>query len=489
MPAPSPSDRAEAEARYPELSLLIGGTARPGRGGSVEVTDPATERTLGTLPLASPADMEDALTAASRGFEVWRRTPALERGRILHAIAARIRASAVELAELVTLEIGKPWAESLAEVEQAAGMFEWSAEEGRRAYGRVIPAREAYARPLAVAEPIGVVAGIASWNAPLVTPSRKISHALGAGCSIVMKASEDTPASALAIGRIAYDCGVPEGALSIVFGAPEVVAAAMIASEAVRAVTFTGSIRVGKLLSSQAMASMKRPVMELGGHAPVLVFADCDFDRTVAGAVATKFRNAGQICTSPTRFYVERSIYESFAEAMAEGAEHLQLGCGFAKGTTTGPLANPGRVAAIKGLIDDATEHGATPVTGGAPRDGAGHFFAPTVLRDVGVEARVSNEEPFGPIAALTPFDSFEEALTLSNRLPMGLSAFVHSGSIATVLRASEELQAGNVICNSWRVTVPETPFGGHGDSGQFAEGGPEGLAAFQKTKHIHLAG
>lgn len=481
--------RSEAKTHYPEIGQLIGG-AYEASGGRVmrDVVDPTTGQVLGQYPEATRDDIARALKAAEHGFSVWRRTSAFDRAKVLRKVAETMRDRAHDLARLVTLELGKPWKEAVAEVEQAAGMWEWYAEEGRRAYGRIIPAREAHARQLVSPEPLGIIAAFGSWNAPLITPSRKMAGALGAGCAIIMKASEEVPACALAIGQIAYECGLPEGALSILVGDAVLISEQLIDAPAVRGVTFTGSTQIGKQLSTRAVAQMKRPIMELGGHAPVLIFDDVDIAATARAAAVAKFRNSGQICIAPTRFFVQRKVYDAFNQALAQAADDLVLGCGFEARTTMGPLVHPRRVKAMESFVADAHARKLRVVAGGNAAEREGAFFAPTVIADITPETMVSNVEPFGPIAATAPFDTYEEAISLANRLPFALAAYVQSSNIHIVNRAIDDVEAGSVICNGWRVSLPETPFGGHKDSGLFAEGGVEGLQAFQNVKYAYIA-
>lgn len=481
--------RAEALKRYPQLGQLIAGEMECGGARSgMEVIDPTTGEALGLVSMATEDDVDRALAAASRGFEVWRKTSAFERGKLMRNVAERMRAQTQQLAELLVLELGKPWHEAVGEVEVAAGMWEWAAEEGRRAYGRIIPSRESDARQLVFMEPVGPVAAFATWNGPLVTPSRKMSGALGAGCSIILKASEEVPACALALGQIVYECGLPEGVLSVLTGDPMMLSQKLIDSPVTRAITFTGSTQVGKILSQRAVSHMKRPIMELGGHGPVLVFDGVDVQSVAKGAVAAKFANAGQVCFAPTRFYVQRSIYEEFVEAMTAAARNIVVGCGFEPRTTMGPLKSKRRLEAVEDLIADARESGLRVTTGGGRLQREGFFFQPTIVADATTQAKLSNIEPFGPIAALSPFDTYEEAIRLANRLPYGLSAYVHSPDVKTVTRAVGDIEAGNVICNGWRVTYPETPFGGHKESGMSGEGGIEGLRAFQNVKYASIS-
>jgi succinate-semialdehyde dehydrogenase/glutarate-semialdehyde dehydrogenase len=481
--------RAKAAERYPRLGQLIAGEMKYDGGWStVDVIDPTTGLVLGAVSMATEADVDEALAAASKGFDIWRNTSAFERSKLMRKVAERMRERAEALAELLVLELGKPWNEALGEVEVAAGMWEWAAEEGKRAYGRIIPSRESNARQMVLVEPVGPVAAFVTWNGPLVTPSRKMSGALGAGCSIVLRASEEVPACAFALGQIVYECGLPLGVLSVLTGDPVMMSRKLLESPVTRAVTFTGSTNVGKQLSQLAVSHMKRPIMELGGHAPVLVFDGINIQDFAKRAVAAKFANCGQVCFAPTRFYVQRSIYPDVVDAMTEEAKQIAVGCGFDPKTQMGPLKSGRRLQAIERLVDDARQRGLRVTTGGRSLDRPGFFFEPTVVADVTTEPKLSNEEPFGPIAALTPFDTYEEAMTLANRLPYGLSAFVHARDFETLHRATNDLEAGNVICNGWRVTYPETPFGGHKESGLLSEGGIEGLRAFQNVKYAVLS-
>lgn len=481
--------RNEAITHYPEICQLIAGEQVPaGDRAMGDILDPTTGLVLGQYPVATEDDITRAIAAAEHGFAVWRKTPAFERAKVLRKVADTMRSRTEDLARLVVLELGKPWKEAVAEVEQAAGMWEWAAEEGRRAYGRIIPAREPGARQLVLREPIGPIAAFGSWNAPLITPSRKMAGALGAGCSIVMRASEEVPACTLAIGLIAYECGVPEGALSVLTGDPAMMSRRLLDSPVIRGITFTGSIEIGKMLSAHAMATMKRPIMELGGHAPVLVFRGVDIAATAKAAVTGKFRNSGQICVAPTRFFIERAIYAEFTEALVEQTARLKLGDGFDPDVTMGPLVSPRRVNAIADLVADARQRGLRIAAGGGIPDRDGFFHEPTIIAEATTEAKVSNIEPFGPIAVCAAFDSYDEAISLANRLPMALASFVHSPDVRTINRAIDDIEAGSVICNAWRVSLPETPFGGMKESGLASEGGIEGLQAFQNVKFAYVA-
>ena len=481
--------RAEAAANYPELGQLIGERFEPSRADqSIKVLDTTTGNTLGAFTPATEEDVDRAIAAAAQGHKVWSKMSAVDRARILRKTADTIRERSDEIAALCVLELGKPFVQAKAEVEQAAGMWEWAAEEGRRAYGRIIPSRVANSRSMVTVEPLGPIAAFSSWNAPLTTPSRKMAAALGAGCSLVLKAASETSACALALGKIAYESGLPDGALSILIGKSAMISEKMLSSNVFHGTTFTGSTSVGILLATQAVQTMKRPIMELGGHAPVLVFDDVDVAKTSALAATAKYRNSGQICTSPTRFFVQKAIYEEFVEGLVKGAQSQVLGCGFEPETTMGPLAHARRVTEMNGMVTDAENRGHRVFSGGQKIDLDGFFFEPTIIADATTETLISNEEPFGPIAAVTPFETYDEAIALANRLPFALASYVQTSNVTTINRAIDDIEAGNVIGNGWQVSLPETPFGGHKMSGLGMEGGIEGIQAFQKIKYATVA-
>lgn len=471
---------------YPELTLLIGGRAvTAGQRPSLEVIDPATQTVLGRLPVASPDDIDEALESARRSFPGWRATPALDRAAILRRAATLMRERTPRLAWLITRELGKPLAESEKEVATAAEMFEWGAEEARRTYGRLIPGRVGSIRQMAIPEPIGPVAAFAGWNAPAITPSRKIAGALAAGCSIVIKPSEETPAIALEIGRALTDAGLPAGVLSVVFGDPGQISRRLIESPVIRMVTFTGSTAIGRELAMMAAAGLKRATLELGGHAPVLVFGDADPIEAADTVLAAKLRNSGQICTSPTRMVVHESVYDRFVERLAERARGWRVGNGLDAEVQMGPLANPRRLAAMETMVADALDRGARLAAGGQRLDLPGWFWAPTVLSGVSADCRAANTEPFGPLALVQPFTSMDEALHEANRLPFGLASYVFTRDAATARIASERIESGVVCINHCQASLPETPFGGFKDSGLGKEGGMEGLQEFMQVKYV----
>jgi succinate-semialdehyde dehydrogenase/glutarate-semialdehyde dehydrogenase len=471
---------------YPELYLLIDGQRldRTGRR-TMPVVNPATQAVLGELPLANPGDLDAALDAAKRAWPVWRAMGPQQRGRILRKASDLLRERSESIARLATQEQGKALAETRIEVIVSADILEWYAEEGRRAYGRVLPQRIAGMRMTVVKEPVGPVAAFAPWNFPLGNPARKLGSALGAGCSVILKPAEEAPGSALAIAQALVDAGVPAGALNVVFGVPSEVSQHLIRSPVIRAVHFTGSIPVGKELTALAAQGMKRTTMELGGHAPVLVFDDVDVDAVLDLAVTSKYRNSGQVCVSPTRFYVQESIYERFAAGFAERARKIKVGNGLEDGVRMGPLTHARRLPAVSSLIDEAVKGGARVLAGAEALAGKGFFYAPTVLADVVDTARIMNEEPFGPVAVLSPFKNFDEAITQANRLPYGLAAYAFTQNSRRVNLLGEQIESGMLGINSFTIAAPEAPFGGVKESGHGSEEGVEGLEACLVTKFI----
>ncbi|WP_020127409.1 NAD-dependent succinate-semialdehyde dehydrogenase [Streptomyces sp. 303MFCol5.2] len=470
---------------YPAVRLHIAGEwCQGGTGRTAPIVNPATEEVIGEVPLADPADLDRALEAAAAGFKVWRATPVAERTDILHAAAGLLTERAAEVGRIMTLEQGKPLAEATGEARRVAGTLRWHADDARRAYGRIIPAEPGTVLTVR-REPIGPVAAFVPWNFPAGGPMRKISAALAAGCSIVIKASEETPATAMELVRCFTDAGLPAGVLNLVFGEPAEVSAHLIASPLVRLVAFTGSVPVGKLLAAQAGQVMKPSLMELGGHAPVIVCADADPVRAARKAARAKFVNAGQVCTSPSRFLVHESLVAEFTAEFVKAAEAVVVGDGLEPGTTMGPLANERRLKSLERLIADAVARGAKVLTGGDRPDRPGYFFAPTVLTDVPEDAELLHEEPFGPIAPIVPFSDLDEALAVANALPYGLAAYGFTDSAATAEKLSAELEAGILSLNHCGGSVHEAPSGGVKDSGYGREGGPEALDAYLVTKRV----
>ncbi|HXW62789.1 MAG TPA: NAD-dependent succinate-semialdehyde dehydrogenase [Candidatus Acidoferrales bacterium] len=474
---------------YADLALLIAGEWLSSEGRKTSpVINPATEEVIGQVPHASREDLDRALAAAERGFKTWRAMFPDERGRILKRAAELLRERKEEIARVATTESGKVLHETRVEVMMSANIFDWYAEEGRRAYGRVLPQRAPGTRMTVVREPVGPVAAFAPWNFPLGNPARKIGAALGAGCSVILKPAEETPASGRAVAQCLVDAGLPPNVLAIVYGVPAEISSHLLASPVIRAISFTGSIPVGKHLMKLAADGMKRTTMELGGHAPVVVFDDVDLDKVLDLSATAKYRNAGQVCVSPTRYYVHERVYHRFVEGFAERARTWPVGNGLEEKNKMGPLVRARRLAAIEAFVEDAKRHGGRVQAGGTRLAGSGYFYAPTVLSDVPNSARIMNEEPFGPVAVINPFSDFDSVIAEANRLPYGLAAFAFTSSSRTVKLLGEQLEAGMVGLNTYQISIPESPFGGVKESGHGSEEGIEGLDACLVTKFISEA-
>ncbi len=474
---------------YANLQLFIDGEWLNGDGRAGEdVINPATEKPLAHLPHAGTADLDRALEAAKKGFAVWRATSAYDRAKIMRKAADLMRERYDAISKILVQEEGKPYPEARAEVLTSADIIEWYAEEGRRAYGRIVPGRGKGLRQIVVQEPVGIVAAFTPWNFPVLTPARKIGGALAAGCALILKASEETPGACVEMVRCFADATMPAGVLNLVFGVPAIISEHLIAKDEVRKISFTGSIPVGKHLAALAAKGMKRATMELGGHAPVVVFADADPEKSADTIAAYKYRNAGQVCISPTRFYVQEPVYGRFLARFAEYAKSLKLGDGLQRGVAMGPLANARRIDAMETFVNDAKDRGGKIVTGGQRRGNQGYFYEPTVITDVPDDCKVMTQEPFGPLAPVVTFKTFDEVVERANALPYGLAAYAFTGSGHTANLIGEALQSGMVGINSIAVSTPETPFGGVKESGYGSEGGIEGLQAYLNTKFISQA-
>jgi len=472
---------------YPKLAMLIDGEWLAKGEGALDVVDPATGLALAQLPTAGEAMIDRAVDAAVRAFPVWREVSAYERGRLLRRAADLVRERAQAIAGTLSVEQGKPIAEALGEVLVSADVLEWYAEEGRRTYGRIIPGRAATLRHHTQLEPVGPAAAFTPWNFPALTPARKIGGALAAGCSLVLKPSEETPGTAVELARAITDAGVPAGVLNLIFGDPPAISRRVMDREEIRKVSFTGSTAVGKQLLRLASDSVKSTTMELGGHAPVIVCADADADAAALALAAGKFRNAGQVCISPTRFFVHESLHDRFVRRFVEYAEAIVLGPGTDPASTMGPLANERRVEAMERIVEDARAQGARVETGGRRWKNTGFFFQPTVLTQVPESALVMHEEPFGPVAPIVPFGDVADAIGRANALPYGLAAYAFTRSAATAAQLGDGLRAGMVGINTLAVSHPETPFGGVKESGMGREGGSEGLQAYLDVKLVSL--
>jgi len=474
---------------YPDVLLHIDGSWRPARSGrTMPVVNPATEAELGTLAHAGIDDLDEALASAAKGFEAWRRVSPFDRSKLMRKAANILRERNEHIAKLMTLEQGKPIAESRMEAFAAADIIDWFAEEARRGYGRIVPARLEGVSQSVVKEPVGPVAAFTPWNFPLNQAVRKLSAALAAGCSIIIKGPEETPASPAELVRAFIDAGLPNGVVQLVYGTPAEISAYLIPHPVIRKISFTGSTPVGKQLASLAGLHMKRATMELGGHAPVIVLPDADLDRAARSMVASKFRNAGQICVAPTRFIIDQAVYDDFVGRFTDAVSQIKVGDGLAEGTTMGPLANPRRVQAMEELVHDAVQKGAELVTGGKRIGNSGYFFEPTILSNVGTDARAMNEEPFGPLALMTPVSGLDEALAEANRLNYGLAAYGFTRSAASAARMSSGIASGMVSINHYGLALPEVPFGGINDSGNGTEGGADALESYLNSKFVsHL--
>jgi succinate-semialdehyde dehydrogenase/glutarate-semialdehyde dehydrogenase len=468
---------------YPDLHLYINGEWRKA-ADDLPVLNPATEEEIGRLPHARISDLDDALDAAEKGFKAWSQVAPIDRANVLLKAAALMRERQEEIATAITAEHGKPLPQARLEVIRGCEFLEWDAGEATRTYGRVIPSAQGV-RYIVHHQPIGVVAGFSPWNFPMSQPCRKIAGAIASGCSIILKAAEETPAGALHIARAFHDAGLPPGVLNLVFGTPAEISDHLIRQEPVRLVAFTGSTAVGRHLTTLAAQHMTKVLMELGGHAPVIVCEDTDVEAAAITGAIRKMRNAGQVCTSPTRFFVHESIFDDYTETFVRRAAETVVGNGFDEGVEMGPLANERRPAALADLVEDAVAQGAELKTGGSRLGEKGYFFEPTVLANVPDSARVMQEEPFGPLAIINPVTSLDEGIEKANSVPFGLAAYGFTNRADYVDRMIEGIEAGNVSINTLEASLPETPFGGVKSSGYGREGGTEGLHNYMIVKNI----
>lgn len=470
--------------------LFIAGEWRQALAGrTLPVLNPATAGEIGTVAHAEPADLDLALAAAEKGWHSWRKTSAYDRARIMRRGADLVRSRIEDIARVMTTEQGKPLAEARVEINLAADLIDWFSEEARRTYGRVIPARAEGIYQLVIKEPVGPVAAFSPWNFPINQSVRKLSAALAAGCSIILKGPEETPGSCAALVACFADAGVLPGAVNLVFGVPAVISEYLIPHPVIRKISFTGSTAVGKHLAALAGLHMKRVTMELGGHAPAIVFNDADLDVAAKILAANKYRNAGQVCIAPTRFLVQKGVYDNFVDKFISASRAVKVGNGLEEGTTMGPLAHDRRVKAMEGFVGDAVEKGAKIETGGAMTGSKGYFWQPTVVTHVSKSSRLMNEEPFGPVAVMTPFDEFEDAVAEANRLPYGLAAYAYTKSVRTANLIANAVESGMVAINHHGLALPELPFGGVKDSGYGSEGGSEAIEAYLATKLVTQAG
>lgn len=472
--------------QYRDTKLFINGKWVDGEGGTpIAVLNPVNNETIGTVSVASQTQLNAAVEAAERGFQIWRDMSVFERSNILRKAASLLRERADSTARLLTLEQGKPLVEARAEVDGSADIFDWFAEEARRAYGRIIPARDRFVRQSVFKSPIGPVAAFTPWNFPVSQTARKLGAALAAGCSLVVKPSEDTPASPAVLAEVLHEAGLPTGAVNFVYGVPADISNFLIPHPAIRKVSFTGSVPVGKHLAALAGAHMKPATMELGGHAPVLVFGDADITSAAKIMGRSKFRNAGQVCVSPTRFLVEDTAVEQFVDTFLDETARVKVGSGIEADSTMGPLVSQRRLEAIEDLVADARDKGAAVVAGGKRIGNSGNFFEPTVITNISRDMRIMNEEPFGPVALIIPFSDAEEAFMEANRLPFGLASYAFTQSASRIAELERRIEVGMLTINHLGLALPEVPFGGVKDSGYGSEGGSEAIEPYLTTKFV----
>ena len=471
---------------YPSLHMIIDGKhVSGGARRTSDVINPATGQTVGALPLADAADLDRALETAQRGFERWRHSSPQERSAVLQGAARLMTERKEDIARIATIEQGKPLAESRIEVMMNVGLFNFYAGEAFRIYGREL-VRPAGMRSTVRQEPVGPVAAFAPWNFPIGNPGRKLGAPIAAGCSVILKAAEETPASALAVLQCLLDAGLPGDVAQAVFGVPDEVSRHLLGSPVIRKLSFTGSTVIGKHLAKLAADNMIRTTMELGGHGPVLVFDDADVEQALSTSVGGKYRNCGQVCVSPTRFIVHESVFDKFRDGFVEGANAQVVGSGLADDTTMGPMANARRPDAVDTLIGDAVSKGAKLGCGGERIGNQGFFYAPSVLSEVPLDARIMNEEPFGPVAIINPYEDEDAMIAEANRLPYGLAAYSWTTDAQRQRRLADRLEAGMVGINTHMIGGADSPFGGVKWSGHGSEDGPEGVRACLVTKAVH---
>lgn len=474
------------DLEYPEIRHLIGQDwIATATDKDRAVTSPANGVEIGRIPQASAEDLDLAVRTAESAFAQWKSRSPTDRGVILRRFADLLRQNDGLIARWITMDEGKPLAEALAEVRSSADHVDWHAEECRRIYGRIVPSRNPTVQQLVVREPVGVCLAITPWNFPLSQAVRKVAAALASGCTMILKGPAEAPAACLAIARYLQEAGLPEGCLNLVWGNSAFISSTLIARPEVRKITFTGSVEVGKHLAELAGRHMKRATMELGGHAPVLVFDDADAEAAARALAANKLRNAGQVCIAPTRFFVQQGIHDRFLSELVAAFEKVKVGDGLVDGTQMGPLCHAGRVTAMEKLVDDARENGGAVLTGGKRIGNSGCFYAPTIVATPDDSIALMREEPFGPVAVVSPFRAIEDGLARANGLPFGLASYVFTNSLERADQAAAGVQAGMVSINHFGLALPETPFGGVRDSGYGSEGGTETFDGYLFTKFI----
>ncbi|HEY0118818.1 MAG TPA: NAD-dependent succinate-semialdehyde dehydrogenase [Cellulomonas sp.] len=485
----SPAGRAGATDLLPAVRLLIDGQwITTAEREQLTVTNPANKAVIGTVPVATARDIEAALVASERAYPQWRDRSPYERAEIIQRAAALLRERAETIAHAMTLENGKPYSDSLGEVRYTADIMDSMATDGPRRFGHVLPAGAADGRTILVSEPVGPVAAFSPWNYPLTVPGRKLAAAFAAGCTVIIKPAEETPSSAVALAEAFVDAGLPAGVLGLLFGDPAQISSTLIASPVIRKVSFTGSTGVGKHIAQLAGSFVKPVMLELGGHAPVIVFDDVDVADVARQAVGAKAHNTGQSCGSPSRFFVHERVYDQFVAEFAKLLEAVVVSDGFDPACEVGPLANARRFGAMGPLVADAVARGARVVTGGEGDSSVGYFWPMTLLADVPDDAQIMHDEPFGPLAAVTRFTDEDDVVERANAVPYGLGAYLFTGSADRALRIPRLLDVGMVTVNKFGVGGRDTFFGGRKESGFGSEGGPEAVEEYMVRKLISQA-
>src|SRR5271166_1156180 len=480
---------ATVEATIPTKMYIDGAWCDADNGRTLAVINPADESVLAEVAYGSRAEAERAIAAAARALPAWRALSAYERARVLKKTAEHLRDRADRIARVLTQEQGKPLSEAKTEVLHAADTFEWFAEEGKRAYGRIIPPSNTAKRYYAIKHPMGVVGTITPWNFPAALPSRKIAPALAVGCTVVSRPAEQTPFTLILMFECLADAGIPPGVANLVIGPARSIADAFFEHPAVRKISFTGSTEVGKELIGRSANQVKRLSLELGGHAPLIVFPDADVSQVAQAAVVGKFRNNGQVCIAPSRFYVHQKIAADFTDAAVELARNLKLGNGLEPGVQVGPMFEARALDKTVGLIEDARGKGARILTGGgrSKRFDRGYWFEPTIIREVNGQMKLMTEEPFAPVMPLLDFDKLDDVITAANNTPYGLAAYVFTNDLTVATRMAEGLEAGIIGINDPVPATPQCPFGGMKESGMGRELGSEGLDAYLETKYVSV--
>ena len=475
---------------YSKFGQFIDGKWQPSSNNETyDVINPATEEVIGKASKATPLDVEKALKSAEKGFLTWKKFSPWDRASIIRKIADLMRKKNNDLAKWMTLETGKPFAESLAEVSGSADIFEWNAEETKRIYGQTVQSRFENTRAIINYEPVGVVAALSPWNFPLILAARKISTALAAGCSVIIKPDVITPGSVMQLVDIINDAGIPPGVVNLLSGDPEEISNELISSDIIKKISITGSTRVGKIILKKAAEKVQRVTMELSGHAPFIVFEDSNIDKVTDMAIASKYRNNGQVCISPTRFYIHENKKDDFIKSFIEKTKKLKIGDGLKEGTNLGPITTKKRLEEIEKLVEITKKEGGKILHGGKRPAGfnKGYFYEPTIIDNIKDNFTVMTEEPFGPITPITTFKKFDEVIKRANKHHCGLAGYVCTNSMEKAFKASEQLETGIVAINTPVVATAETPFGGIKQTGYGREGGSVGIKDYLNIKYTHL--